>query len=388
MKILQITPTYYPATYWGGPIFSVLGLNNALADLPNVELQVLTTDSAGPLLSQRLDFETLDMKELYPNQVVHFAHRLFRNSTSLEMLIKIFVLVNWADVVHLTAIYSFPTIPTLLACRLFRKPLIWSTRGALQDDQMFELSPKKRLKSIWIFICNMLLHPDKTVLHTTSVIERSLSLSRIPHARAVIITNGVYSPPSLPRRNYCPSGQLRLLFLSRLHPKKGLENLLDAMAELKSLDINLSIYGTGDDAYVSSLKERAQMLDLLGQSVRFYGHVDGESKKSAFMNADVFVLPSYSENYGIVIAEALSYGVPVIASHGTPWERLDDKKCGLWVDNSPKSLVDAIMSIRQMDLAEMGYRGREWVKDEFSWDLISKKMYLVYQEMIEGNYND
>lgn len=382
MKILHVSPTYYPATYWGGPIFSVYGLNNALAGLPGVELQVLTTDSAGPLLSQRLDVASLNMKELYPNQIVHFTRRILRSSTSFEMLMKLPALVAWADIVHLTATYSFPTIPVLMICRRFGKPLVWSPRGALQDAQKLEFSRKKRLKNIWNFLCNTLLHPDKSVLHTTSVEERDFSLFSLPHARAVVISNGVDILPALPKRDYCPNGELRLLFLSRLDRKKGLENLLDAMTELKDLKISLSVCGTGDTAYVSSLQERAQRQGLLGETVHFCGHVDGESKKNAFMNADVFVLPSYSENYGMAIAEALSHGVPVIVSRGTPWQKVKEKKCGLWVENDPKSLVQAIRNIRQMDLAGMGAHGWQWMKAELTWDAIAKKFFDVYRDMV------
>lgn len=382
MKILHATPAYYPATYWGGPIFSVYGLNNGLADLPEVELQILTTDAAGPSLAQRVNAESLNMDDLYPNQTVHFTHRIFRNSTSLELLMKLPALVNWADVVHLTATYSFPTIPTLLACRLFGKPLVWSPRGALQDDQMLEFSPKKRLKNIWNFICNTLLRSDKTVLHTTSVEERDFSLSIFPRVRVVVISNGIDTPQVLPKRDYCPNGELRLLFLSRLHRKKGLENLLDAMVDLKDLKISLLICGTGDEVYVSNLQQRAHRLDLLDGRVHFLGHVDGESKKSAFMNTDVFVLPSYSENYGIAVAEALSYGVPVIVSRGTPWQKIEEKNCGLWVENDPKSLVQAIRNIRQMDLAGMGARGWQWMMDDFSWRHISTLMFQTYLESV------
>lgn len=388
MHILHVTSAYYPATYWGGPIFSVYGLNNALANLPEIEIQVLTTDSAGPLLSQRLEAANLNMEELYPNQIIHFTRRILRSSTSLEMLMKLPALVNWADVVHLTGTYSFPTFPTLLACRLFGKPLVWSPRGALQDAQKLEFSRKKRLKNIWNFLCNMLLNPDKTVLHTTSIEERDFSLSSLPGARAVVISNGIDTPLAFPKRDYCPNGELRLLFLSRLHRKKGVENLLDAMVDLKDLNISLSIYGTGDKAYVTSLQERAQKLGLLDGRVHFYGHVDGESKQAAFMNADVFVLPSYSENYGIAIAEALSYGVPVIASHGTPWQKVEEKKCGLWVDNTPQSLGEAVRTIRQMDLADMGRRGWQWMKDDFSWHYISTLMFQSYLELIMGSSMD
>lgn len=388
MHILHVTPAYYPATYWGGPIFSECDLNNALAGLPGVELQILTTDSAGPLLSQRLDATRLNMKELYPNHIVHFTRRIFRSSTSLELLMKLPALVNWADIVHLHAIYSFPTIPTLLACRIFGKPLVWSPHGALQEAQKFKHARKKRLKNIWNFLCNSLLHPDQTVLHATSVEEREYSLPSLSRARAVVISFGVDTPPTLPKRDYCPNGELRLLFLSRLHRIKGLENLLDAMVDLKDLKISLLICGTGDEVYVSNLQQRAHRLDLLDGRVHFLGHVDGESKKSAFMNADVFVLPSYSENYGIAVAEALSYGVPVIVSRGTPWQKIEEKNCGLWVENDPKSLVQAIRNIRQMDLAGMGARGWQWMMDDFSWRHISTLMFQTYLESVMKKNKD
>jgi glycosyltransferase involved in cell wall biosynthesis len=243
---------------------------------------------------------------------------------------------------------------------------------------MLKFSPKKRLKNIWNFLCSMLLHPNKTILHTTSVEERDFSLTIFPRVKAVVIGNGVDTPLVLPKRDYCPNGKLRLLFLSRLHRKKGLENLLDAMVELKDLKISLSIYGAGDKAYVSSLQERAQRLGLLDDTVCFLGQADGESKKNAFMNADVFVLPSYSENYGIAIAEALSYGVPVIASHGAPWQKIEEKKCGLWVENTPQSLAQAVRAIRQMDLADMGKCGWQWMKDDYSWHTIASQMFEIY----------
>jgi glycosyltransferase involved in cell wall biosynthesis len=84
----------------------------------------------------------------------------------------------------------------------------------------------------------------------------------------------------------------------------------------------------------------------------------------------------------MVVPEALAHGVPVIASQGTPWRQIEDKHCGLWVDNSPASLVQAILQIRSAPLAEMGRRGREWVEAEYSWESIAGKMVDVYRELV------
>jgi glycosyltransferase involved in cell wall biosynthesis len=108
------------------------------------------------------------------------------------------------------------------------------------------------------------------------------------------------------------------------------------------------------------------------------GEVLAEAKKSLFECSDVALVPSYTENFAIVVAEALAHGVPVIASKGTPWSRLEQMKCGLWVDNDPQTLADAIRSISTMPLQDMGLIGREWMEREFSWRSVTEQMLDLY----------
>jgi glycosyltransferase involved in cell wall biosynthesis len=219
------------------------------------------------------------------------------------------------------------------------------------------------------------------ILHATSKEEKDISTLQIPKIRAEIIHNGVDIPIHWTSNKAYLSNKLRLLYLGRLDPKKGLENLIDAMALLDNPQITLSIYGSGNSGYTSKLQNKVKQAGLCDGRVKFNGHVEGEAKDAAFRNADILILPSHSENFGMAIAEALAHGVPVIASRNTPWNGLEMKKCGLWVDNSPKSLVDAINSIRKMDLAEMSQNGRQWMKDEFSWDVIGNKIFNLYNEV-------
>jgi glycosyltransferase involved in cell wall biosynthesis len=388
MQILHITPAYYPATYWGGPIFSVYALNNALAKLPNIDLKVLTTDSAGSKVTDRLNVEKLD-NQLFPNQEVIFTRRIAGACISIRLLMRLLPMVYSADLVHLTATYSFPTIPTILACRLLNKPLVWSTRGAILDDDNWMCLRKKRLKSIWLKICNAIILKDRVCLHVTSKEEKIASLNRIPKAEAVIITNGVDIPRSLPKHEWLPDGTMRLLFMGRLAPKKGIENLLEAMKLLENdFSINLTVCGTGDEKYEASLLRQADKLKLSKSRVHFVGHVNGEEKSAAFLNADVCVVPSHSENFCMVVAEALSNGIPTIASHGTPWSEIEKQKCGMWVGNSPESLVDAINEIRKYDLAMTGQRGREWMKQRYSWQAVGEKMHSVYVSILSKESSD
>jgi glycosyltransferase involved in cell wall biosynthesis len=169
-----------------------------------------------------------------------------------------------------------------------------------------------------------------------------------------------------------------MLFIGRLDPKKGIEALLKACTLVDPAPPwHLAIAGWGEPRYVSQLKEQIQALGLVGR-VQMVGAVVAKEKKELFECSDVALVPSYTENFAIVAAEALAHGVPVIASKGTPWSRLEELKCGLWVDNDPESLANAIRSIRTMPLREMGMRGREWMQNEFSWRSVTTQMLALY----------
>lgn len=376
---MHVTPAYYPASYWGGPIFSVYGLNKALAAMEAVELKVLTTDSAGPNRKDRLEVHALDHESLYPNYPVTFSRRVAGHTASLELLLKLPALVGWADIVHLSAVYSFPTIPTLLLCRLWKKPLVWSPHGTLLADAKRARPSRQGLKRLWLSLCNALVQPGRVTMIATSELEETASLGQIRGAKVAVVPNGVEALPELPAKIFLPDDKLRLLYLGRLDPIKGIENLLEAMQQLNDPSITLSIYGSGNTQYTLDLKQYAERLGLLGHSVNFLGQVDGEAKTSAFLNADVSVYPSYSESFAMAVAESLAHGVPVIVSRETPWKGVENKLCGLWVDNSAASLARAIRTIRGMKLADMGSRGHAWMKDEFGWDSVGLKMLELYK---------
>lgn len=381
MRILHIVPTYYPATYWGGPIFSVYYLNNELSKFSDIKLEVLTTDATGPDIKDTINSKVLS-SELFPGYKVHFTHRILGKSFSLEMIVQMFSMIQQADVVHLTGTYSPPTIPTLLFCRLFKKSLVWSPRGAILEAFEWKNARRRTLKRVWDALCNILIKRGNVVLHVTSAEEERASLARLPKAQTVNIRNGVQVSKDLPVREWQPNGKTRLLFIGRIHPKKGIENLLEAMKLLENSSSLLRLYGTGDETYINTLKQQANTLGLLEKTVFFMGHVDGIEKEDAFMNADICVVPSHSENFGIVIAEALAYGLPVIASVFTPWEELGARNCGLWVDNRPDSLSRAILELKDKDLRVLGENGWRWMKEEFSWGSIAKSMYYTYSELL------
>ncbi len=197
-----------------------------------------------------------------------------------------------------------------------------------------------------------------------------------------IVENGVEIPNATPDRLWTPDGTLRLLFIGRLDPKKGIENLLRALKQLDE-KVNLVVCGTGDPDYASSLRMLVAELGLSGR-VKFAGQVEGEAKSRAFWNADICVVPSHTENFAMVVAEALAHGVPVIASRGTPWKELVERQCGLWVENDPSSLVKAITEMRGRNLGQMGKNGRQWMEQSFSWAVVAGRMHAVYTSFVSG----
>lgn len=376
MNVLHVSPSFFPAHVYGGPIESLYQLCwHAAHD--GCEVRVLTTDANG--VDSTLEVEKEREVKLAEGLHARYCQRLARHSVSLTLLRCLPSYIRWADVVHLTAVYSFPTIPTLTAARLYGKPVVWSPRGALQR---WRGSSQLRAKAVWERICSS-TSPRRVVLHVTSEEEAKESLEKLGAIETVIIPNGVEIPETV--KHVDGDGTLRLVYLGRLDPKKGIENLLEAgtlLAQRFKRQWSLTIAGSGELQYSGSIRARIEELTL-SRWVKMVGRVAGESKQRLLENADVVVLPSYTENFGMVVAEALAYEVPVIASKGTPWRRVEEIGCGLWVENGPDGLAKAIEQMSRMPLHLMGQRGREWMRKEFSWAQRAKKMVDVYSKLLE-----
>ena len=367
LKIVHVVPSFFPAHVYGGPIQSVYALCNALARL-GCEVRVLTTNANG--LDAVLPVDTTREHRMGDGISVRYCARRMRHSVAPELLRRLPDYVRWADLVHLTGVYNFFTFPTLAMSRHDSKPVVWSPRGALQR---WSGSRRTGLKSLWDRIARGLA-PPALVLHLTSEEERRESLGKFPGVKAEVIPNGIAIPGGVTHTE--SDGTFRLLYLGRIDPKKGIENLLDACARLE-FPWTLIIAGAGDPAYLGSIGDRIRALRLEGKAV-MAGEVLDEAKERVFQNADLCVVPSFTENFGIVVAEALARAVPVIASRGTPWQAIEQHGCGLWIDNSPACLAAAIAQLRSAPLREMGMRGRQWMQLDFSWDTIGARMLALY----------
>jgi glycosyltransferase involved in cell wall biosynthesis len=375
VRVLHVTPFFAPAWIYGGLPEAVYQLGRHEAGA-GAAVRVLTTDANG--WDKRLDAAAIAQYAHRDRVDVRYCARVARQSASLELLGALAEQVRWADVVHLHAAYSFPTIPTLIAARILKRPVVWTPHGAFQR---WSGSRRVGLKSLWEKAC-VAIGSDSVVLHLTSDAEITETHARIPRIAIELIANGVEIPPTL---NRAPrSARLRLGFVGRLDPKKGIENLLAACRIVKergALEFSLTIAGAGSPEYEAKLRDAIERSELSNE-VTMLGDVRGDEKQRMFETMDVAVVPSFTENFGIVVAEALAHGAAVIASTGTPWRQVEERGCGLWVDNDPATLAAAITKINSMAIVQMGERGRRWMAAEFSWEGAAAEMIVLYQRML------
>ena len=173
----------------------------------------------------------------------------------------------------------------------------------------------------------------------------------------------------------------KILYVSRIHVKKGIEMLLDvAMGIREELQgYEIIIAGEGEEEYVKTLKEKAK---VSGLNVQFVGGVYGEEKWRTFQEADFFVLPTNSENFGYVIAESLACGTPVITTHGAPWGEIEGR-CGFWIERMEDELREAMLKMmgkEAEELEEMGRRGRKLIEEKYSAESMAEGLMEVYDE--------
>ena len=382
LKVLHVTPSFAPAWLHGGPAVSVYELCRRLPGF-GIEVRVLTTDANGPY--KTLEIESGATVELHKGLKVQYCKRrrwgLFPPNRffSPALIRQLPRQILWSDVVHITEVYAVPCIAAVAMAAVLRKPVVWSPRGSLQRWQGTSRKLSKKVwERAWKLVC------DDVVLHVTSKQELLESQERFSNMTPVLIPNGVEVPQCLAPTPI--EEKLNLLYIGRLDPKKGIENLIEACRQLtqrtEHLEWSLVVAGTGPPGYTNKLEELVRQ-NHLSQQVSFVGHVEGENKKRVLEEASLTVIPSFMENFAIVVAESLAHGTAVVASDATPWSRVEEIGCGLWVDNSPESLASAIIMASELDLVDMGQRGREWMKEEFSWDDRAKQLSEVYKAIYE-----
>lgn len=386
MKVLHVIPSVGPLR--GGPSVVIRTITEALSER-GVTVDVATTDdNARELLNVRHDQPIVEDGVTY---------RYFRRQT--RFYTASWPLYRWLaahsadyDVIHIHAMFSFASTAAAFVAARRGVPYVVRPLGTLNSWGITNRRPQ--LKQFSLRFVERPLLSKAACVHFTSEQERVEAGMVVPEGTSRIIPNPVNAVSRVSEavcgdwlaKHPALQGKRFFLFLSRLDLKKGLDLLLDAFRRVHEnrQDVALVIAGNGDPEFISSLKQRASELKL-GDSVVWTGFVERANKQAALQSSCAFVLPSYSENFGIAVVEAMSAGVPVVVSDQVAIHRdISEAGAGLVVPCDADPLADAM--IRVLDDAPlrdcMGRRGKQFAEREYSREAVSRKLIDLYNEIL------
>lgn len=289
------------------------------------------------------------------------------------------------SLVHNHGLWEAPNHAAAALARSRDLPLVIQPHGTLASWSMQNKSLKKKLAMLAFQRRDL----DSASLFVATSMPEHESLRTLGLRQPVaILPNGVggnayeASEDGVPDRG--AEHKRTVLFLSRIHPVKGLSNLVEAWSRMDNTGWKLQVVGPVVDAdHHRALVSRIQALGLQ-DSIEFMGEADQRRKHDFYRSADLFVLPTFTENFGAVVAEALTHGLPVITTRGAPWSDLETCRCGWWIDIGVEPLADALsqaMGLTDEARLAMGKRGREYVK-RYDWSVIAGQMMSCYRWLL------
>lgn len=382
MKIAQIVPSLNQDT--GGPAYTVTRLSDELQGLGN-EVRVFALDY--PSLGPQIRPLSAQMR-LWPINPI--THKLRGFSPGFFKLLK--RELEHSELIHNHGLWMGPGYFARRVANHFQIPLVVSPRGMLEPWARGFSRSKKYFAGLLFENRNL---RSARAFHATSESEYQQLRSLGYHQPVALIPNGVDLPDpdqwdSTLIESLLPElkGKQLILFLSRIHPKKGLDMLLESFAQIQHEFPDWHVLVAGSD--ILGLRERYQSQARrlgIADRVTFHNHLNSEQKFSAFRKAQFLVLPTRSENFGVVVAEALGFERPVITTTETPWHALEQNKCGWVVTPDVDSLTGGLrqaMSLDEADRRQMGRAGRKWIERDFNWAEIGNRMNLFYSWLL-GN---
>lgn len=358
MKVVHIVASIDKSS--GGPARSVPKTCEYVSQL-GVDIELIANPSANPI-------------EVRTSSCFKVTFRTYR-----ELLKTRLTVANKpVSLIHLQHIWS-PYIHRMARlARLKNIPYVITPRGMLEPWIMHRNPLKKQL--------GMMLY-QRTDLRRAACLQATCEAEKVS-IRALGFTNPVAVIPNGVDLSVIPYPRTvrrtkKIVFISRIHQKKGLELLLQTWKELNLPDWTLELAGEGNATYIEKLKRKIKTEQI--QRVSLVGPQYGADKWKFLETAEVMILPTYSENFGIVVAEALAFGIPVITTQGAPWAELETEQCGWWIDLSVANIVQALTEVINCtpeELAIMGERGRKLIERKYDIRKVAEDVKKMYDWML------
>lgn len=390
MRIIQIIPSI--SLVYGGPSQMVLGLSAALA-AKNIDVTILTTDSNGDIGQLPLDVPLNEPIQQNGYHIIYFrCYPWRRYKFSLSLLQWLNENARQFDLAHLHALFSPVTTLAATIARYHHLPYIIRPCGMLDPA---DLQKKKRLKQIYATLLERPNLAGAAAIHFTSKEEAKISerfglgsTGKMPVPQDLVIPLGVTAGlfPKRVRESQVPI----ILFMSRIEPKKGLDLLIPALESILSSGIEFHFILAGsnpqDADYETQIKVQIHN-SRLAKYTTITGFVSGDLKVELLTKADLFVLPSYYENFGIAVAEAMAAGVPVVISDRIQIaEDIQQAEAGWVAPLEVGAIANSIKSalLNPQERQRRGLNGKEHAKKHYNWEAIAQQTIDAYQQILSS----
>ena len=392
MRVLQIVPSI--SLVYGGPSQMVMGFSAALA-AAGVDVTVLTTDSNGDTGQPPLDVPLNTPIPQDGYQIRYFRCSPFRRyKFSLDLLCWLNRHAQEFDLAHIHALFSPISTAAATVARLRGLPYLLRPLGTLDPA---DLRKKKQLKQIYAALFERSNLAGAAAIHFTSAQESKISERFGAMTRDLVIPLGVKPPAptttssaEFRQKLGIPADRAPLiLFMSRLDPKKGLDLLLPALTQLiyEGSNFHWILAGSNpqDLAYEDKIRTEIRNSPLAAQTT-LTGFVSGDLKAELLTHADLFILPSYYENFGIAVAEAMAAGLPVVISDQVHiWQEVQQAEAGWVVACNKDALTDLLRMVLQdaTELKRRGKQGQDYASSYYSWSAIAQTTVDAYSQILK-----